>query len=187
MNNQDFIKLTHAQKNTTLFVNMALVRCIEQWNDDLYILHFDGGHTLKCQPGELEKYLQQDTQGEILEIVTVKAGTTSNSNSQMWRCYTSEGEQINFFKHEEAHKNTFPLLDKADYGEIFENMKPDECMTWHEHPIRVEYRLNGQWREPTHVYSRGQDQPDKTETLDRIKAQGDLLGDNGTGGEDSNE
>jgi hypothetical protein len=183
----EFVRVTNAQNSSEMFVNISNVRSVDMFSEDVWILHFDAHHICKVKPGdELKDILglsQPET--ETLDIVTVKAGKTSNSGSRMWRCYDVEGNQINFFQHDDRSKNTFPLLDTAGYGEIFLAMGEDDFLMWHDNPICVEYVWEGKWRNPVCVESRDGAQPDSNSSaLNRINQTGDLLAENNhSGGE----
>lgn len=110
--------------------------------------------TFVVRPQEVEDLLGITGQPLTMQIVRVVAGRTRNSDSPMWRCYTADDEQINFFQHTDAGKNTFPLLEAADYGSVFSAMGDGEVVEWAQHPIEVTYQMNGDWREPVAVAPR---------------------------------
>jgi hypothetical protein len=174
----EFVKVTHAQNNKEALVNISNVRLVEMFSKDVWILHFDIHHIYKVKPSDTLKEVLglAEVLTETLDIVTVKAGRTSNSESRMWRCYDVEGNQINFFQHEDTSKNTFPLLETAGYADFFLDMREDEILMWHDNPIRVEYVWEGKWRNPVCVDSRDGAAPDSSSSvLNRVNQTGDLL------------
>lgn len=129
--------------------------------------------TFVVRPAEVEELLGSTDAVLSMHIVRVERGNTKNSNSPMWRCYTADNAQINFFKHDDPDKNTFPLLD--GYCDVFEEMENGDVLHWTDYPIEVDYQMNGDWREPVAVHPAvdgaepDEDLDANTETLERIR------------------
>lgn len=87
-------------------------------------------------------------------IVSMKAGLTKGSQSPMWRCVTADNERVNIFQHTDPAKNNALLFENAGYLLDMAALKPDEELSWKQHPIGVVMVKNGQWWEVTAVAPR---------------------------------
>ncbi len=113
-----------------------------------------GENVYEVRAKEVDALLNPEAEPEQIFITSVTRSETQNSNSPLWRCYDEDGNQINFFDHEDKDKNTFTLLYDAGYATHFAKMEVDETLYWNDNPILVYYRWNGKWREPVRVADR---------------------------------
>jgi DNA polymerase III epsilon subunit-like protein len=88
------------------------------------------------------------------QIVSMKAGLTKGSQSPMWRCVTADNERVNVFQHSDPTKNNALLFQTAGYLLDMAALKPEEEITWKQHPIGVTMIKSGQWWEVTAVAPR---------------------------------
>jgi len=161
-----FIKFYNVDEQLNpLWINEDAILVIEPHEsmDDSYIITVDELNSYRVRSKQVEEMLNLDLEPELLNIVRVERAETQNSSSPIWRCYDINGEQINFFAHEDEDKNTFPLINMAGYGVIFVRMDVGETIYWNDSPIVVYYKWNGKWREPVRVAGRDGDKPDDYE------------------------
>lgn len=79
------------------------------------------------------------------EIVRIERGATKGSGSPMWKCLTSDGQNVNVFKHALPERNTFELLVQAGYVDLIE-MAVGDVQRWrHNYPIKVQLVKDGDW------------------------------------------
>lgn len=78
-------------------------------------------------------------------ITRMVRGETSGSKSPMWRCTTSEGDQVNIFSHNDAWKDSFRLFREAGYGAEMISMALDSALVWETEPINITMCKSGQW------------------------------------------
>src|SRR5258708_1701078 len=91
-------------------------------------------------------------------IISIQAGLTKNSQSPMWRCVTSTGERVNVFQHSDPAKDNTRLLAEAGYLQFMTPLIDRQEITWHNHPIPVVMKQDGQWWSVVGVAPRTEDQ-----------------------------
>jgi hypothetical protein len=113
---------------------------------------------------------------DVLRISRVVRGETQNSGSPIWRCYAEDDRQVNFFKHEDPAKNTYPVLQRAGWADVFDEMEVGEEYTLS--PRMIVLCAPGKFRTPLVVVPKPDNRPvqdildsalNKLDTLDRIR------------------
>ncbi len=87
-------------------------------------------------------------------ITRMVRGETSGSKSPMWRCTTSEGDQVNIFSHNDAWKDSFRLFREAGYGAEMISMALDSALVWETEPVIITMVRDGKWWNITGVDKR---------------------------------
>ena len=77
------------------------------------------------------------------QIVSMRRGATSNSQSPMWRCVTKDNQKVNIFQHSDPNKNTYRLF--TDYWPEMNALVMDGESRWQTFPIDVQLTMNGKW------------------------------------------
>ena len=78
-------------------------------------------------------------------VTRMVRGETAGTKSPLWRCTTSDGDQVNVFKHDDAKKDTYHLFREAGYWFEMSTMPLDSALNWETEPVVITMVKDGKW------------------------------------------